>query len=50
MWVVGAVAIIGLSSSIGSAFSNNFSGGNSAAQRAQNLLAARVSCSSRRHR
>jgi putative drug exporter of the RND superfamily len=41
MWVVGAIAIIGLSSSLGSAFSNNFTGGNSAAQRAQNLLAAR---------
>ncbi|HUJ66681.1 MAG TPA: hypothetical protein VLX59_14140, partial [Acidimicrobiales bacterium] len=41
MWVAGAVVIIGFSSSIGSAFSNNFSGGNSAAQRAQNLLAAR---------
>jgi RND superfamily putative drug exporter len=41
MWVVGAVAIIGLSSSIGSAFSNSFGGGNSPAERAQNLLAAR---------
>jgi putative drug exporter of the RND superfamily len=41
IWVAGAVVIIGFSSSIGSAFSNNFSGGNSAAQRAQDLLAAR---------
>jgi len=41
MWVIGAIAVIALSSSIGSAFSNNFNGGNSAAQRAQNLLAAR---------
>src|SRR6516162_7976599 len=41
MWVVGAVVIIGLSSSIGSAFSNSFGGGNSAAERAQSLLASR---------
>ena len=35
------VAVIGLSGAIGSAFSDNFASGNSASQRAQNLLAQR---------
>ena len=41
IWVVGVIVVIGLSSSVGSAFSDNFSGGNSAALRAQTLLASR---------
>ena len=40
-WIVIVVAVIGLSSAIGSAFSDNFASGNSASQRAQNLLAQR---------
>jgi putative drug exporter of the RND superfamily len=41
MWVVGAIAVIGLASSIGSAFNDNFSGGNAPAQQAQHLLQTR---------
>ncbi len=40
-WIVIVVAVIGLSNVIGSAFSDNFASGNSASQRAQNLLAQR---------
>jgi putative drug exporter of the RND superfamily len=40
-WIVVVVAVIGLSGAIGSAFSDNFASGNSASQRAQNLLASR---------
>jgi RND superfamily putative drug exporter len=41
LWVLGVVVVIGAASSAGTAFSNNFSGGNSAAQRAQHLLATK---------
>jgi putative drug exporter of the RND superfamily len=40
-WIVVFVAIIGLSQTTGSAYSDNFAAGNSASQRAQNLLAQR---------
>jgi putative drug exporter of the RND superfamily len=40
-WIVVVVAVIGLSGAIGSAFSDNFASGNSASQRAENLLASR---------
>ncbi len=40
-WVIIVVAVIGLSRVVGSAFSDNFASGNSASQRAQNLLAQR---------
>ncbi len=41
MWIVLLVAVIALSSVVGSAFSDNFSGGNSPSERAENLLAER---------
>ncbi len=41
IWVVGAIAVIGLASSVGSAFNDNFSGGNAPAQQAQHLLVTR---------
>ena len=40
-WIVIVVAVIGLSRVAGSAFSDNFASGNSASQRAQNLLSQR---------
>ena len=40
-WIVIVVAVIGLSRVAGSAFSDNFASGNSASQRAQNLLTQR---------
>ncbi len=40
-WIVMVVAVIGVSGAVGSAFSDNFASGNSASQRAQNLLAQR---------
>jgi RND superfamily putative drug exporter len=41
LWVLGVVVVIGAASSAGNAFSNNFSGGNSEALRAQHLLATK---------
>jgi RND superfamily putative drug exporter len=41
VWVIGFIAVIAMASGAGSAFSDNFAGGNSAALRAQHLLAQR---------
>jgi RND superfamily putative drug exporter len=41
IWVLGVLVVIGLSATAGSAFSNNFSGGNAPAERAQHLLSER---------
>jgi RND superfamily putative drug exporter len=41
VWIAIVVVVIGLSGAVGSAFSDNFASGNSASQRAQNLLAQR---------
>jgi RND superfamily putative drug exporter len=41
IWVLGVLVVIGLSVTAGSAFSNNFTGANSPAERAQHLLAQR---------
>ena len=40
-WVIALVGLIAVALSVGSAFSSNFSAGNSPSQQAQNLLAAR---------